>query len=71
MRIRIAVPVALTLIAAHVMSVALFAEHPPPLAKAPFNADQANEYQQQWSKHLGKELVYTNSIGMQLKQLRL
>jgi formylglycine-generating enzyme required for sulfatase activity len=39
----------------------------PPLAKAPFNTSQAQELQQLWAKHLGKEVVHSNSIGMTLK----
>ena len=41
-----------------------FAEEHPPLAIAPFNAEQAKEFQQQWADHIGKERVYANSIGM-------
>ena len=41
------------------------ADHPP-LAKAPFDVTQAKEFQQQWSKHIGKQLIETNSIGMKL-----
>ena len=42
------------------------ADHPP-LAKAPFDAKQAQNFQQNWAKHIGKEKAHTNSIGMQLK----
>ncbi|MDP7018935.1 MAG: formylglycine-generating enzyme family protein [Pirellulaceae bacterium] len=42
------------------------AAEPPPLAKAPFNAEQAKQFQQQWAEHIGKPLVYTNSIGMKM-----
>ena len=38
----------------------------PPLANAPLNVGQAKECQQQWAKHIGKEVVHTNSIGMKL-----
>ena len=38
----------------------------PPLAKAPFNTDQAKEFQQQWARHIGKRVVQTNSIGMKM-----
>ncbi len=41
----------------------------PPLAKAPFNAEKAQEFQQQWAKHIGKERVHTNSIGMKMMLL--
>lgn len=39
---------------------------PPPLAKAPFNAQEAREHQDAWAKYLGTKLVEPNSIGMQL-----
>ena len=38
----------------------------PPLAIAPFDAAQAKEFQQQWAKHAGKEMTFTNSIGMKM-----
>lgn len=38
----------------------------PPPAIAPFNAEQARKYQEQWAQHLGKPVVITNSIGMRL-----
>ncbi|MBC8872789.1 MAG: SUMF1/EgtB/PvdO family nonheme iron enzyme [Planctomycetes bacterium] len=41
-------------------------EKNPPLAKAPFSAEQAKEFQQQWSKHIVKPVVETNSIGMKM-----
>jgi len=37
-----------------------------PLAKTPFDAKQARTFQQQWAKQLGKEMVYTNTIGMKM-----
>ncbi len=43
-----------------------FADNHPPPAKAPFNAQQAKEFQRQWAKHIGKEVVFTNSIGMKM-----
>ena len=46
-------------------TVAFAADHPP-LAKAPFNAVEAEEYQQQWAKHLGKQVFETNSLGMKM-----
>ncbi len=42
------------------------ADEHPPLAKAPFSAEQARAFQQQWADYVGKPLVYTNSIGMKL-----
>ena len=45
------------------------AEEMPPLAKAPFNAQQAESFQQQWASHIDRPVVYTNSIGMTLKLL--
>ncbi len=36
----------------------------PPLAKAPFDAQQARAHQEAWAKHLGVSVEYTNSIGM-------
>ena len=38
----------------------------PPLAEAPFGAEQASAHQEAWAKHLGVEVAYTNSIGMKL-----
>ncbi len=38
----------------------------PPLAVAPFDAEQAKEHQQAWAKHLGVPVETTNSIGMKL-----
>jgi len=46
-------------------TLAFAADHPP-LAKAPFNAQQAKEFQQQWSKHIGQPVARTNSIGMKM-----
>ncbi len=46
-----------------------FAADYPPLAKAPFDAAQATEFQQQWAKHIGKPVVHTNSIGLKLSLL--
>jgi len=48
------------------LTVPLRAGESPPLAKAPFSAEQAREFQQRWAKHIGKERVYTNSIGMKM-----
>ena len=42
------------------------ANEEPSLAKAPFNAQQAKEFQQQWAKNIGTDLVHANSIGMKL-----
>jgi formylglycine-generating enzyme required for sulfatase activity len=43
---------------------------PPPAgsppAIAPFNAEQAKQHQEAWAKHLGRPVVETNSIGMQM-----
>ncbi len=38
----------------------------PPLATAPFTAEQTDEFQQQWAKHVRAEVVHSNSIGMKL-----
>src|SRR5207244_9001502 len=38
----------------------------PPLPQAPFGADRAAEYQEQWTKALGLERTLTNSIGIKL-----
>ncbi len=46
-------------------SFALAADQPP-LAKAPFDADQAKEFQEQWAEHIDRPSVHTNSIGMKL-----
>ncbi len=39
----------------------------PPLAAAPFDANQAKAHQEAWAKHLGVPVEYTNSIGMELR----
>ncbi len=41
----------------------------PPLAIAPLKPDQAKDIQQRWAKHIGKDLVHTNSIGMKMMLL--
>jgi hypothetical protein len=38
----------------------------PPLAVAPFDAAQARDHQEEWSKHLGVPIETTNSIGQTL-----
>ena len=38
----------------------------PAPAVAPFNAQEAKEFQRQWANHIGKETVFTNSIGMKM-----
>jgi formylglycine-generating enzyme required for sulfatase activity len=38
----------------------------PPLAIAPFDAEQARSYQEAWAKYLGMPVEFTNSIGMKL-----
>ncbi|MBM4095055.1 MAG: hypothetical protein FJ276_37450, partial [Planctomycetes bacterium] len=58
--------IALAMLLPTVASAAGFAAEHPSLAIAPFTAVQAKEHQQQWAKHIGKDLVYTNSIGMKL-----
>jgi len=37
----------------------------PPAAVAPFNADQARRYQEDWARYLGVAVETTNSLGMQ------
>ena len=66
MRISIPATVAATLLF-QVLGLTVSAADTPALAKAPFNAKQADAFQQQWAKHIGKELVHTNSVGMKLK----
>jgi eukaryotic-like serine/threonine-protein kinase len=39
---------------------------PPPLAKAPFTSEEANQYQNAWAKHLGVPVETTNTAGMKL-----
>lgn len=39
----------------------------PPLARAPFDAAQAREYQKAWAKYLGVPVVITNSLGMKFR----
>ena len=41
-------------------------KQPPPLAIAPFDADQAKKHQQAWADYLGVPVEITNSIGMML-----
>jgi len=55
----------LAIIACVACSTAVAGE-PPPLAKAPFDAEQAGRFQQQWATHIGRPVVHTNSIGMKL-----
>jgi len=50
----------------NVIDIATLAADTPPLAKAPFNAEQAKEFQQRWARHIGKRVVQTNSIGMKM-----
>ena len=38
----------------------------PPLAVAPFDAEEARDHQQAWAEHLGEEVEIENSIGMKL-----
>ncbi len=44
----------------------IFADDHPPLAVAPFNADQAHDFQKQWAAHLGTDVVLTNAVGMKM-----
>ena len=39
----------------------------PPLAVAPFSADQAKRYQETWAKHLVAKVEIENSLGMKLR----
>ena len=39
----------------------------PPLAVAPFDAQQAKAHQETWANHLGVPVEFTNSIGMKLR----
>lgn len=39
---------------------------PPPLAIAPFSAEEAKKHQERWAAHLKVPLTLTNSIGMKL-----
>ncbi len=39
----------------------------PKPAVAPFTAEQAKKYQEEWAKHLGVPVEYTNSIGMKFR----
>ncbi|MHC4399294.1 MAG: SUMF1/EgtB/PvdO family nonheme iron enzyme [Planctomycetota bacterium] len=45
---------------------AVVAEEAPRLAVAPFRAEQARAFQEQWAKQLSREVVETNSIGMKM-----
>ena len=45
---------------------AAFALDQPPLAIAPLTSDQARDIQARWARHLGKDLVHINSLGMRL-----
>ncbi len=46
--------------------VAPQADKPPPPAVAPFDARQATQHQQAWSKHLKTPIGQTNSVNMRL-----
>ncbi len=39
---------------------------PPPVAVAPFSAQQARRHQDAWAEHLGKPREFENSVGMKL-----
>ena len=39
---------------------------PPPLAVAPFTAEEAKQHQQAWAKYLGVPVEHENSIGMKM-----
>jgi formylglycine-generating enzyme required for sulfatase activity len=39
----------------------------PPLAKAPFDSQQARDYQKAWAKYLGVPVVTTNALGMRFR----
>ncbi len=39
----------------------------PPMAIAPFDAEQAKQHQEAWAKHLGVPVEYTNSLGMKFR----
>ncbi len=47
--------------------ISAVADDRPPMARAPFDAAQAGEFQRQWARYIGKPVVYTNSIGMKLQ----
>ena len=38
--------------------------HAPPLAIAPFDAEQAKQHQKAWAEYLGVPVEYTNAVGM-------
>ena len=40
---------------------------PPPLAVAPFDAEQAKQHQEAWARYLGVPVEYTNTIGMKFR----
>jgi formylglycine-generating enzyme required for sulfatase activity len=61
--------VVLALLASVVFIATTAADDTPPLAKAPFNTQQAESFQRQWAKHIDRPVVYTNSIGMKLSLL--
>jgi formylglycine-generating enzyme required for sulfatase activity len=44
----------------------VIADQTPPAAIAPFDADQAADFQQRWADHLNQERVLSNSIGMKM-----
>ncbi len=49
-----------------IMGAAVVAQDQPPLALAPLKSEQVKNIQQRWAKHLGQDLLYTNSIGMKM-----
>lgn len=48
-------------------SVAKIGVAVPPPAIAPFDAEQAKKHQEEWAKHLGVPVEYTNSLGMKFR----
>src|SRR3954447_9260794 len=48
------------------VALAALAPAAAPPAEAPFGADRAREHQRRWAEHLGRPVVETNSVGMQL-----
>lgn len=45
------------------------AETPPQLAIAPFNAEQATQYQEAWASAAGEPVEVTNSLGMRFRMI--
>ena len=49
-----------------VVSPVAVSEETPPLAKSPLGPEAAKAIQERWARHLGRDVVQTNSLGMKM-----